>query len=165
MTVIEFRTKLINLSVCLSRLALRLTSDKDDAKDLVQETFLKSLKNRDKFVNEANLKAWAYTILKNTFINNYRKSVLQNTYRDQFKEVLSLNRAIDTGYETPDSEYSVLEITQHIEQLEDKFRVPFKMHINGYKYQEIADELTVNIGTIKNRIFTARRKLRKKLIS
>ena len=165
MTVTEFRIKLINLTEGLTKLALRLTSDKDDAKDLVQETFFKSLKYRDKFVNESNLKAWTSTILKNTFINNYRKSVLQTIYRDQFNELFFFNRATDTGYNNPDSEYSVLEITQHIEQLEDKFRIPFKMHLNGYKYKEIADALTVNIGTIKNRIFIARRQLRQKLLS
>ncbi len=165
MTKIEFRIKLINLTECLTRLAFRLTSDKDDARDLVQETFFKSLKYCDKFVDESNLKAWTSTIMKNTFINNYRKNVLQTIYSDQSKELFFLNRTKYTGYDNPDSAYSVLEISQHIEQLEDKYRIPFKMHLNGYKYNEIADALTVNIGTIKSRIFIARRQLREKLIS
>jgi len=160
MTKIEFRIQLINLSEYLSRLAYRLTSDKDDAKDLVQETLFKSLKHCDKFVDESNFKAWASTIMKNTFINNYRKSVLQAIYRDQNNELSFYNRTKYTGYDNPDSAYSVSEITQHIEQLEDKFRIPFKMHINGYKYREIADELNLNIGTIKSRIFTSRKKLK-----
>ena len=149
---------------CLTKMAYRLTSDKDDANDLVQETLYKSLKNSDKFVDESNFRAWTSTILKNTFINTYRKNVLQSMYIDQIKEYLLLNPAEHTGYENPDSEYSVLEINQHIEQLEDKFRIPFKMHLNGYKYQEISDALSVNIGTVKSRIFLARRQLRERLV-
>ena len=164
MTVLEFRIKLINLTEYLTRLAFRLTSDKNDAKDLLQETFFKALKYNEKFVDESNFKAWTSTIMKNTFINNYRKSVLQNIYRDQCKELFFFNRTEHAGYDNPDAAYSVIEMTQHIEQLEDKFRIPFKMHLKGYKYKEIADALTLNIGTVKSRIFTARRQLREKLI-
>jgi RNA polymerase sigma-70 factor (ECF subfamily) len=165
MTVTEYRIKLIDLTESLSRLAFRLTSDEDDAKDLVQETFYKSLKYSDKFVDESSFKAWTSTIMKNTFINNYRKSVLHTMYRDQNKELLFYNQTKSNGYDDPDSAYSVLEITQHIEKLVDKFRIPFKMHLNGYKYREIADALTVEIGTVKSRIFIARRQLKEKLIS
>jgi len=165
MTVTEFRTKLVDLTDSLTRLASRLTADKDEAKDLVQETFYKSLKHCDKYVDEANFKAWTSTILKNTFINNYRKNILQAIYRDQNKELLFYNRTNYSGYDNPDSAYSVLEIIQHIGQLKDKFRIPFEMHLNGYKYTEIADELTINIGTVKSRIFMARRQLKEKLLS
>lgn len=165
MTVTEFRINLINQTECLTRLAFRLTSDKDDAKDLVQETFYKSLKHCDKYVDEANFKAWTSTIMRNTFINNYRKGVLQTIYRDQSKDLFFFNPTKHAEYDNPDSTYSVLEITQHIEQLKDKFRIPFEMHFNGYKYKEIADALTLNIGTVKSRIFMARRHLREKLIS
>jgi RNA polymerase sigma factor (sigma-70 family) len=165
MTVTEFRTKLVDLTESLTRLASRLTADKDEAKDLVQETFYKSLKHCDKYVDEANFKAWTSTILKNTFINNYRKNILQAIYRDQNKELLFYNRTNHTGYDNPDSAYSVLEIIQHIGQLKDKFRIPFEMHLNGYKYTEIADELAINIGTVKSRIFMARRQLKEKLFS
>ncbi len=164
MTVTEFRINLINQTECLTRLAFKLTSDRDDAKDLVQETFYKSLKYCDKFVDETNFKAWTSTIMKNTFINTYRKGVLQTLYRDQSRELFFFARP-NIGYDNPDSAYSVLEMTQHIEQLQDKLRIPFKMHLSGYKYREIADELTVNIGTVKSRIFMARRQLKEKLIS
>jgi len=102
--------------------------------------------------------------MKNTFINTYRKGVLQTLYRDQSRELFFFARP-NIGYDNPDSAYSVLEMTQHIEQLQDKLRIPFKMHLSGYKYREIADELTVNIGTVKSRIFMARRQLKEKLIS
>ena len=84
MTIIEIRTKLINLTECLNRLAFRLTSDKDDAKDLVQETFFKSLKHCDKFVDESNFKAWASTIMKNTFI---KRRDLSDMLLDLFEEI------------------------------------------------------------------------------
>jgi len=165
MTITEFRGKLIDQTESLARLAFRLTSDEDDAKDLVQETFYKSLKYSDKFVDESSFKAWTSTIMKNTFINNYRKSVLHTLYRDHNKDLFFFNQTKNTGNNNPDSAYSVLEITHHIEQLNDKFRIPFTMHLNGYKYREIADELTVDIGTVKSRIFVARRQLKEKLFS
>jgi RNA polymerase sigma-70 factor, ECF subfamily len=165
MTAIEFGNNLMNQTACLTRLAVKLTSDEDDAKDLVQETFFKSLKYCDKFVDESSLKAWTSTIMKNTFINSYRKNVLHTIYRDQNKELLFYNQANNTGYENPDSAYSVIEITQQIEQLKDKFRTPFKMHLSGFKYREIADALTVDLGTVKSRIFIAKRQLREKLLS
>jgi RNA polymerase sigma-70 factor (ECF subfamily) len=159
MTAIECQYKLIDLQESLLRFACKLTADKDDAKDLVQETFLKALQYCDTFVHESNFKAWTFTIMKNTFINNYRRSVRQNTYRDQAKGSLFINQPKAIGSDDPDSTYSALEITQHIDQLRDIFRVPFKMHIHGYKYQEIADQLNLNIGTVKSRIFLSRKQL------
>jgi RNA polymerase sigma-70 factor, ECF subfamily len=163
MIAVEFRSQLIKLKEDLMRFAFRLTRDKDDSQDLVQETFLKALKYCDNYADESNFKAWTSTIMKNTFINNYRKSILQNRYFDQTKETFFINQTKSTGCEQPDSAYSVLEITQHIDQLEDKFRVPFKMHVNGYKYKEIANELNLKIGTVKSRIFFSRKQLKDKL--
>jgi RNA polymerase sigma-70 factor, ECF subfamily len=159
MTAIEFQYKLINLQESLMRFAYSLTADKDDAKDLVQETILRALKYSDKYVHEANFKAWTYTIMKNAFINNYRRSFLQNTFREKTKESFIINHIESAGSDNPDSIYSTLEITQNIEQLPDKFQIPFKMHIKGFKYKEIADELNLNIGTVKSRIFLSRKKL------
>ena len=160
MTAIEFRHKLIDLQKSLMGFAYSLTGDNDDAKDLVQETSLKTLKYRDKFMLESNFKAWTFTIMKNTFINNYRKSILQNTYRDQSEESFFINQTKSSVSENPESIYSVLEMTQNIEQLEDKLRIPLEMYLNGYKYKEIADKLCLNVGTVKSRIFTSRKKLR-----
>ena len=83
MTAIEFNHQLITLEEKLARFALSLTSNKDDAKDLLQETMLKAITYRDQFVQYTNLKAWTYTIMKNTFINNYRRNVRQNTAIDR----------------------------------------------------------------------------------
>jgi RNA polymerase sigma factor (sigma-70 family) len=161
----EFQLNLIDLQKSLMRLASRLTSNMDDAKDLVQETILKALKYSDSFVIESNFKAWTYTIMKNTFINNYRRSTRQIIYLDQEKQSFLITRSLSTGSDCPESLYSAMEITHFIEQLEDVFRIPFKMHINGYKYKEIADELNLNIGTVKSRIFLSRKKLKDQLKS
>jgi RNA polymerase sigma-70 factor, ECF subfamily len=160
MTAIEFQSQLIKLKDSLMRFAFNLTSDKDDAKDLVQETFLRALKYSNQYEEESNIKAWTSTIMKNTFINNYRQGIRQNQYRDQTKDSVLINHTKTISPDEPDSIYTIKEIYQNIERLEDKFRIPFEMHINGYKYKEIADELNLNIGTVKSRIFSSRKKLK-----
>ncbi len=159
MTAIEFNHQLITLEEKLSRFALSLTSNKDDAKDLLQETMLKAITYRDQFVQYTNLKAWTYTIMKNTFINNYRRNVRQNTAFDNTKDLYFLNQNKDTVNVAPDSAYSAQEITKVIDSLEDEFKVPFKMHTEGFKYKEIAQKLDLKIGTVKSRIFFTRKKL------
>jgi RNA polymerase sigma-70 factor, ECF subfamily len=159
MIAFEFHDQLIKLEHSLEKFAYRLTLIKDDAKDLVQETFLKVLINRDKFVNNENFQAWTFTIMKNIFINNYRRSFQQNTYRDQTKESFLINQTKSSGSDDPYSAYSAMEIAQNIEQLKDAFRIPIKMRINGFKYKEIADKLNLTMGTVKSRIFLSRKEL------
>jgi RNA polymerase sigma-70 factor (ECF subfamily) len=155
MNTIEFSNQLLNLEGSLEKFAYKLTQKIADAKDLVQDTFLKVLTNQDKYVNNKNFKAWTFTIMRNTFINHYRCKVLKNTFCDQTKESFYINQIA----ENPDSVYAAMEITQNIAQLKERFRLPFEMHIKGYKYQEIADKLNINIGTVKSRIFISRKQL------
>jgi len=163
MTAMEFNNELINMEDSLERFALSLTSDRDEAKDLLQETYLKALTYRDKFQEFTNLKAWAYTIMKNTFINNYRKAVRENTTVDNTKDLYYLNNSKESQLIKPDSEYSYKEISKAIEALDDEFKVPFRMHTEGFKYKEIADKLDLKIGTVKSRIFFTRKKLMESL--
>ena len=163
MEPIEFHKQLVNLETSLEKFAHRLTSEKADAKDLLQETYLKVLSNQDKYVNHVNFKAWTFTIMKNTFINNYRRKVRQKTQCDQSDDLLLINRTKATGSDDPDAAYGELEITQNIEQLNDLFQIPFKMLISGYKYKEIADILELKIGTVKSRIFLSRKQLMDRL--
>ncbi|MCX6233401.1 MAG: RNA polymerase sigma factor [Bacteroidetes bacterium] len=159
MTAIEFSHKLIGLQDNLHYFANLLTSNDEDAKDLVQDTLYKALINRDKFLPDTNLKAWTYTIMKNTFINNYRRNVKSNTILDISEDLYYLrNRASDTG-DMPDNGLAVEDITKSIESLEEDQRMPFEMHTAGYKYKEIADALDLSIGTVKSRIFFTRKKL------
>jgi RNA polymerase sigma-70 factor (ECF subfamily) len=134
-----------------------------DAEDLVQETFLKVLKYQDKYIHKENFKAWTFTILKNTFLNTYRRSINENTYRDQTSDSFYLNQTEVSYADNPETTYTELEIRQNIEQLRDTLRLPLKLYIDGYKYKEIAKELNLNIGTVKSRIFISRRQLKGQL--
>lgn len=163
MTAVEFNYQLTNLSGNLERFALSLTSNSEDAKDLLQETFAKAITYRDKFEDNTNLKAWTFTIMKNTFINNYRRNVKANTTFDNTDDLYYLNLNSQATNQTPDSEFSVKEIKRNINELSDDFRLPFMMHTQGYKYKEIADKLDLKIGTVKSRIFFTRKKLMEKL--
>ena len=159
----EFNHKLISMEDRLERFALSLTSDREAAKDLLQETYLKALSSKDKFIEFTNFEAWAYTIMKNTFINNYRKAVRQNTIVDTTKDLYYLNNSREAINEKPDSTFQQKEINKHINALQDELKVPFLMHTKGYKYKEIADELNLKIGTVKSRIFFTRKKLMESL--
>ncbi|MCG8698170.1 MAG: RNA polymerase sigma factor [Bacteroidales bacterium] len=159
MTAVEFNYQLTNLSSNLERFAMSLTSNFEDAKDLLQETFAKAIAYREKFEDNTNLKAWTFTIMKNTFINNYRRNVKSNTTFDNTDDLYYLNLNSQSASETPESQLSTQEISKAIDELEDEFRVPFLMHTQGFKYKEIADELDLKIGTVKSRIFFTRKKL------
>ena len=159
MTAIEFNYQLTNLSNNLERFALSLTSDPEEAKDLLQETYVKAISYRDKFEDNTNLKAWTFTIMKNTFINNYRRAVKANTTFDNTDDLYYLNLNRESSVDSPETSISTKEINKAIQNLEDEFKVPFLMHTQGYKYKEIADELDLKIGTVKSRIFFTRKKL------
>ncbi len=163
MTAMEFNHKLISMEDRLERFALSLTSDREAAKDLLQETYLKALSSKDKFIEFTNFEAWAYTIMKNTFINNYRKAVRQNTIVDTTKDLYYLNNSREAINEKPDSTFQQKEINKHINALQDELKVPFLMHTKGFKYKEIADELNLKIGTVKSRSFFTRKKLMESL--
>ena len=163
MTAIEFNHQLIGLETKLSRFAMSLTYNREEAQDLLQETYLKALSHRDKFVGYTNLKAWAFTIMKNTFINNYRKQQKENTHNDTTNNLYFLNLSRELSPTRPDKEYTTYEITREIDNLPKEFREPFTMFLSGYKYKEISDELNLKIGTVKSRIFFTRKKLMESL--
>jgi RNA polymerase sigma factor (sigma-70 family) len=157
MTAAEFSNQLLNLESSLERFAYSLTANREDAKDLLQETFLKALTYKDKFEDNTNLKAWTFTIMKNTFINNYRKNIKQNTTFDTSDNQYLMNSKPDQV--NPEAEFSHSEISKKVDLLDDEFRIPFQMHNSGFQYKEIAEMLNLKIGTVKSRIFFSRQKL------
>lgn len=163
MTALEFNYEITGMQKNLEYFAYSLTSDKEDANDLLQETYLKALTYRDKFVKQDNLKAWMYTIMRNTFINNYRRAAKANTIIDNTAELYFLNTAKESGFADPISSYNSKEIESAIASLEDAYKIPFTMHIKGFKYKEIAEKLDLSIGTVKSRIFFTRKQLMEKL--
>lgn len=159
MSAIEFNNEVMGYSKQLKYFALNLTSNDEEAKDLLQETLLKAFVYKDKFVDATNLRAWLYTIMKNIFINNYRRNVKTKTIIDSTKDLYFVNIPQVTGSRIPESKVSEKEINTAIEKLDDEYKIPFKMYFEGYKYKEIAEHFDLPIGTVKSRIFLARKQL------
>ncbi len=155
----NFKDNLMNLQGNLLNFAYMLTSNRDDAYDLLQDTTLKALDNSDKYVDNTNFKGWVFTIMRNIFINNYRRVARAATVIDQTENSFLLNLSQDSGLETPEGSYGAHEITQYINKFPDEYRIPFSMHVAGYKYNEIAEKMNLPLGTVKSRIFFARKKL------
>lgn len=137
--------------------AYKLTLNVDNAKDLLQDTMLKALANKEKFTDPTNFTSWVYTIMKNTFINSYRRSVKSNEIFN--KNEMTQNLSTASSEMSQESSTSIKDIIGKVEKLEDDYRQPFKMYTEGFKYKEIADKLNIPIGTVKSKIFFARQKL------
>jgi len=165
MTSMEFNTKLSTLQSLLHSFAYNLTKNMEDAKDLYQETAFRALSNRDKFQQGTNFKAWMFTIMKNIFINNYRKKIKANTILDTTDNQYYLNSGSHATGNGAETNIMLKELNGMIDGLDDSIKVPFMMHFEGYKYQEIADELDLPLGTVKSRIFFARKELKDKILS
>jgi len=163
MATSNFRTKLMNLQKNLLSFAFILTANRDDAYDLLQDTTLKALDNEKKYVDNVNFKGWVFTIMRNIFINNYRKVVRSATIIDQTESLYHLNLLQDSGLETPEGLFAAKEITEAINAFSDDYRIPFTMHVAGYKYIEIAEKMNLPLGTVKSRIFFARQRLQRTL--
>jgi RNA polymerase sigma factor (sigma-70 family) len=159
MSTLEFNEQMLHFKTPLKYFAISLTADNDDADDLLQDTMLKALMYKDKYADSTNLKAWLYTIMKNTFINNYRRGTKTRQIIDKTKDLYFLNIPSSNSSVSPVSQISEKDIKKHIDALEDELRIPFVRYFEGYKYKEIADFLDIPIGTVKSRIFLARKKL------
>lgn len=159
----KFTDRLLSIQDNLLSFALILTSNRDDAYDLLQDTTLKALDSEDKYTENINFKGWVFTIMRNIFINHYRKAVRNATIVDTTEDLYYLNLPQSDARNTPEDSYSVMEINQVIQQFKDEYKVPFSMHIAGYRYQEIADYMHLPVGTVKSRIFFARKRLRREL--
>ena len=159
MTTNEFNSRLVSMEGNLRNYARTLTRNEEDANDLVQETFLKVLENQEKFDTGTNLKAWTFTIMKNTFINSYRRSKRSNEIVDTSEELYLHNLNAPDSTEKPDDALHAEEIRNSIRKLTPEHRESFQMYNDGYKYKEIADRLGLSIGTVKSRIFFGRKRL------
>ncbi len=143
--------------------ALRFTHDAEDANDLVQDTILKALSYCNKFKEGTNLKGWLYTIMKNTFINKYRRFVKIGTMVIQSEDIHYSNLMYSASNNQGESKFVMDDIKNALENLSDEYYVPFTMYFDGHKYHEIAEHLTIPIGTVKTRIHVARKLLKKSL--
>lgn len=156
----KFQDRIVDEQSNLMNFAYKLTSDHNAASDLVQETTLKALDNEEKYADNVNFKGWIFTIMRNIFINNYRRNVRQNTMVDTTDNLYHMNSSAEAVNESPEGAYTINEISQLISRLPENFSKPFSLHIAGYKYEEIAEKLNLPLGTVKSRIFTTRHQLR-----
>jgi RNA polymerase sigma factor (sigma-70 family) len=163
MTALEFGYTIESLTPSLKPFAMRLTKDHEDANDLLQETIVKAFTHREKFEEGTNLKAWMYTIMKNTFITNYQRMVRRKTFIDTTENLHFINSTDSQISNEALNQFTMKDITEAVDKLKDAFKVPFLMHFQGYKYNEISEHLNIPIGTVKNRIHVARKELKSNL--
>jgi RNA polymerase sigma-70 factor, ECF subfamily len=140
MSSIEFNSLLIVNRDFLKGFALGFTRDMQDAEDLIQDTMVKALRYKNNFKEGTNIKGWLYTIMRNIFINNYKRKKFQNTIVDSTENQFFINSSVEMQADTVTT-------------------VPFTMFVEGFHYDEIAEELGIPMGTVKSRIFHARKKL------
>ena len=163
MKSLSFRKDLIGVQEELLRFAYKLTANREEANDLLQETSLKALDNEEKYVPDTNFKGWMYTIMRNIFINNYRKIVRDQTFVDTTDNYYHLNLPQDSGFESTEGAYDLKEMHRIVNALPREYKIPFSMHVSGFKYREIAEKLGLPLGTVKSRIFFTRQRLQQEL--
>ncbi len=163
MSILEFDQLLLFNSDFLTPFAINLTRDNESAKDLIQETMYRAFANREKYNFGTNIKAWLYTIMRNIFINNYRKKVKQNVISDATPNEFYLNHNQVAVANLAESRIKIKEIQKEVYHLPGIFKNPFLLYFEGYKYHEIAEMLNEPLGTIKSRIHFARKLLKEKI--
>jgi RNA polymerase sigma factor (sigma-70 family) len=163
MTTTEFDRVLLQNADFLKPFAINLTRDSEAANDLYQETLYKALANHEKYNAGTNIKAWLFTIMRNIFINDYRRKAKQKTIFDNSANDFLLNGKQASVTNSAESGIKVKEILSAIHQLPEIFKTPFQLYFDGYKYQEIADIMSEPLGTVKSRIHFARKLLKERL--
>ncbi len=158
--MIDFNQTLANNTEFLKPFAFTLTRDNEAAKDLYQETLFRALANKDKYNVGTNIKAWLYTIMRNIFINNYRKKSKQNTVFDNSPNEFLLDLNQTSVANEAIAGINLKEVKQAINNLPAIFKTPFLLYFDGYRYHEIAEMLEEPLGTIKSRIHFARKLLK-----
>ena len=163
MSTIEFNQALLSSGEFLKPFAITLTRDNETAKDLFQETLLRAYANREKYNFGTNIKAWLYTIMRNIFINDYRKKQKQQTVFDNTPNDFLLDYNQSSIANSAIINLRVKEMFAEVHKLPDIFKKPFLLYYDGFKYHEIADMLQEPLGTIKSRIHFARKLLKSQI--
>lgn len=157
----QFQKKLVKVQESMLATALKFTHNREEAKDLLQETILRALENEKKYTDQNNLEGWLYRILQTTFINGYNKNLRMTTIINKSTDISNVEHNYSS--DSPDSICNIEEITAAINRLSEDLKIPFSLLREGYKYTDIADILQRPLGTIKNQIFQARQILQKEL--
>jgi RNA polymerase sigma-70 factor (ECF subfamily) len=160
----EFSEYIAELRPTLQRFTHHFTSDRDESEDLVQDTLLKALTYRDRFRTDTNLKGWLFTIMRNTYINGYRKTQRLRATQSAC-DIEKVHVEDRNTFSRPSESLEFKEIWLNVISVRDDHMIPFKMFITGYKYHEIAEHLGIPVGTVKNRIFQARKEVQRRLLN
>jgi len=163
MTRFEFNTLVVRYTESLRGYALHFTHDNEDANDLVQDTMLKAVTYHGRFKEGTNLKGWLYTIMKNTFINHYRRFVKTSSFVSRSEEISNARLAFSATRNASENKFIMEDIKGAMTGLSDEYYTPFSMYFEGYKYHEISEYLQIPIGTVKTRIHMARKRMKKAL--
>jgi len=159
----SFTHELFNYRQVLHSFALTFTRNHDDAQDLVQDTLVRAIRYENLFEKGTNLKSWLYTILRNTFINTYRKNLRASEVFSVCEDISSLQLKKSATTNLGEGKCVMEDIQYALKSLEPEHYIPFIRYFEGYKYHEIAKELNIPLGTVKTRIHIARGILKKKL--
>ena len=157
----HFSGHLVRMQENLYYYALQLTENREDALDLVQETSYKALKNRKRLHNDEHIRAWLYTILKNTYINYLRSSQYRQLTYDTDELNLYSDFREDQGALLPDERLLKKELMEIVGLLPAVYEKPIRMLLSGYSYKEIASHMDIPIGTVKSRIHLGKKQMRK----
>lgn len=157
MSTHEFNEQLVRFQQGLYHYALSLTHDPERARDLVQDSYLKALSNREKFTHGTDIKGWLTTITRNQFINGYRRQRLSRVLEgDMERPAVAKASGPDTD---PIARMDARRAKDYLDRMRPMFSEPFKLFQDGFRYQEIADKVGVPLGTVKSRIHQARQQL------
>ncbi len=159
----SFNEMLLSNADFLKPFAVNLTKDTEAANDLYQETLYKALANKEKYNTGTNIRAWLFTIMRNIFINNYRRKAKQKTIFDNSPNDFLINQKQSSVSNAAESSLRMKEINNAVQQLPEIFKTPFLLYFDGYKYNEIAEALHEPLGTIKSRIHFARKLLKEQI--
>ena len=163
MSTLEFNHLVASNSTQLRGFAFNYTKNWDDAEDLIQDTLFKALRYKDYFQEGTNFKGWLFTIMRNIFINGYKRKKLQQNLLEESAHNVMINGS-KLKEDTISSTLNHQEILKAVNTLSDDYRKPFQMFVDGFHYDEIAEEMGIPMGTVKSRIFHARQKLSKLLV-
>lgn len=169
----EFQEVAIPHTDALLRTALRMTRNKSDAEDLVQEAFLKAYRFFDRFERGTNIRAWLFKIMTNLFINSYRDKAKrpEETSFDEMEEFSLYSKMTEEGKKdgtNPEKELFDKLYTDEVQKVLDRLPEEFRMavmlnFVEGFSYQEIAEILGIELGTVKSRLHRGRKMLQKGL--
>ena len=159
----DFTQGILAMEPDLHRFAYKLTADRDSAHDLVQDCVLQALDNHEKFTHAKNLKGWMYTIMRNIFVNNYRRAAREMNIIDDSYSIHQQSLIEDEDADRFESSYDMKQLYRIIHSIPEDMKVPFQMFVAGFKYREIAEKLGVPMGTVKSRLFFIRKRLKEEL--